>query len=402
MRLLIPAAGAVLALAILAPSAGTSTAFTPAPHRDPPLAANAGGAAKPIRVILLVPSSYPNARQLRDWGDTLPYTTWFRKVEAAWNIPWTGLASLGYRVSDMPELRHQNHSVGYFQDYVFRTMKAKGVGKMAGFQTIYVLFVPCTSPFGMDSFGCTPHHPPIDPTRAAPGGGSEGSLFGQGDSMAVVLGSPSGSLSSQTGTASHETAEAATNTKGVGQWRFHTNHPTTPWLDAPPYIRASGTIEMADMAPSTHWFESVPTGETFEYQRIYSNKASRANGDPDVPPSPDPYYNVSTEKDWLPFSGASHADVVATGWSAAALRAWTVTASVADWSGKKAGAADPCSLPKTSFTANNGTTVDVKVNVSHPNGPTSWCSIELDSSGAGSSRGDTLHRWDVGLMLGKP
>jgi hypothetical protein len=53
-------AGAVFVLAILAPAAGTSNAFTPATHRDPPLVTNAGGSAKPLRLIALIPSSYPD------------------------------------------------------------------------------------------------------------------------------------------------------------------------------------------------------------------------------------------------------------------------------------------------------------------------------------------------------
>ena len=222
--------------------------------------------------------------------------------------------------------------------------------------------------------------------------------------MAVVLGSPSTDRDSQTTNASHGTAEAATNTKGVGQWRFHTDHPDTPWLDAPPWIRGTGTIETADMAGGTYWYEHAALGETFRYERIYSNEASAANGDPDVPPSPQPYYSVSTEKDWLPFSGASHADVSVEGWSAAPLPGWKLTASVAVWRNQKAGAPDPCSLPKTTFTMNNRTIVDVKVDIASPNGPTSWCTLKLTSTPTTKTPapGDVSHFWVVGLMIGKP
>jgi hypothetical protein len=397
--------GAVLVCATLAPAAGTSTSFTPAPHRDPPIASNIGTTAKPLRVVVLVPSSYPDAGQLKDFGTTLSSTVWLEKVAKGWNIPWPGQASLAYEVNDMPALTSQNRTIGDYQDYVFRKMKIAAIGKLSGYQTIYILFIPCTNPFHMDSFGCVSHHPSIDPTRAAPAGGTEGSLFVEGDSMAVVLGSPSADRDGQTTAASHETAEAATNTKGVGQWRFHTDHPDTPWLDAPPWIRATDTIEMADMAAGTHWYEHVPTGETFRYERIYSNKASRANGDPDVPPSPLPYYSVFTEKDWLPFSGASRADVTVKGWATASLPAWKVTASVAVWRNKKAGAADPCSLPKKVFSIKNGTDIDVKVDIAHPNGPTSWCTLKLESVSTTKNKkkaqGDDSHFWNVGLMIGK-
>jgi hypothetical protein len=391
---------AALAGATFAPSAGTSTAFTPAPHRDPPIASNGGTTAKRLRVIVLVPSSYPDAGQLADFGTTLSSTVWLEKVAKAWHIPWPGQASLAYKVSDMPALTHQNRTIGDYQDYLFTKMRHLGVPKLAGYQTIYVLFIPCTNPFHMDSFGCVSHHPSIDPTRM-----TEGTLFTQGDSMAVVLGSPSADRDGQTTAASHETAEAATNTKGVGQWRFHTNHPDTPWLDAPPWIRATDTIEMADMAAGTDWYEHARTGETFRYERIYSNKASAANGDPDVPPSPLPYYNVSTEKDWLPFSGASHADVSVRGWSTASFPAWKLTAKVAVWRNKKAGAPDPCSLPRTTFSVKNGTDVDVKVDIAHPNGLTSWCTLDLTSASSvkvNVANGDTSHFWNVGLMIGKP
>jgi hypothetical protein len=305
----------------------------------------------------------------------------------------------------MPSLLHQNHSEAEYQDYVFQKMHALHIGKAAADQTIYVLFVPCKSPYHLGA-GCLSHHPSLDPNRAAPGGGSEGTLFVKGDSIAVDLGLPAVGVDTQTTQAGHETAEAMTNTAGVEQYRFHTDHPETPWLDSPPWIRASGTIELADLAGGTHWYEHVSTGETFAFQRIYSNKASRANGDPDVPPSPSPYYSVFTEKDWLPFSGATHADVAVRAWAAAALPRWNVTASVAVWRNKKSGAPDPCRLRTTTFNVQNGTSFDVKVDISHPDGPTSWCTIELKSEAVPtkhrSAGVDDSHFWDVGLMIGKP
>ena len=398
------AVGLLVAVAVTQPLASAAPAFVPAPHRNPPIVHNAGTAGKPLRIVSLVPMNYPNATQLLDFGTAISSSSWLAMVSSAWNIPGPPLASVALKVGDMPGLVHHNRTVARYQDYVFRKARHAGIGKLPGYQTVYILYIPCSNHHGMDADGCVSHHPSLKPGRhgVAPPGKTEGDLlFTQGDSLAVVL--KAASLNQDTGAASHELAEAATNTPGVGQWRLHTDHPDAPWLDAPPWIRKTGTIELADMSAGTDWYEHLGAGETFRFQRIYSDTASSAGGDPDVPPSPYPYYNVFTEKDWLPFNGAHRADVSVKGWSSAPLSRWKLTAEVATWKGEASGAADPCALAHaTSWQVKNGTSVDVVVTVAHPNGPASWCTLTLTSTTtAPPSHGDTSHFWNVGLMVGR-
>ena|SRR5438105_2030989 len=391
---------------LLAASGRSAPAFAPAPHRNPPAVPNDGGAGKPLRIITLVPATYTNADQLLYLGTALSSSVWLKKVSQAWHIPAHPQASLAYKATGMPDLLHQSLTVGDYQDYIFKKMTQLGVGKLPGYQTIYILYVPCAHGHGMDTFKCVSHHPRLDPTRAgvAPAGQTEGDLlFTQGDSIAAVLGAQSKTLDENTTAASHETAEAATNSLGVGQWRLHTAHPDAPYLDAPPWVRATGTVEMADLAGGTRWYEHTAHG-TFRLQRIYSNAASAAGGDPDVPKSPLPYWNVSTEKDWLPFSGAASADVSAKAWSAAPYPAWKLTAKAEAWKGQKAGRPDPCQVPSTTWTVQNGSSVVIPVAIVHPHGPKSWCTLKLTSTAFVFNfavQADVSHFWNVGLIVGR-
>jgi hypothetical protein len=156
---------AVLFVAILglASSAKATTL-----HRNPPFVPNAGGLSKPLRLVGIIPTDYPDALALNIFIRALPKSTWLAKLRAAYptraHAPGN-LAVAPLFVEDMPDLLHQSRTVGSYQDYVYRVARAAGVKRDTARQTIYVLFIPCQDPYGMHSFGCVSHHPVLDPKR---------------------------------------------------------------------------------------------------------------------------------------------------------------------------------------------------------------------------------------------
>jgi hypothetical protein len=399
MRPRLPVLAALAAVTITAAGAASAgplrPAFTTAPHRNPPQLIFHGWAHKPLRIISFVPSTYPNAAGLQYFGNGLAQSKWNFDFTRAYGLP-NGTIATGYQVDDMPTLT--SHSSGAtFQSYVFKKVVALAIPARPDRETIYLLYIPCAAPQSLDGFGCVSHHPLITAKPTEP-------QFGSVDSMAVVLGSPSTSTDSKTQTASHEIAEAATDRFPKG-WFLEAANKDRPWLDSSAFIEdeGSGHIEVADMSQGAIWNEkyfssSPPVNTTYSYSRIYANRRSRLGGDPAVPSSPEPYYNVTTKDDWPKVTAGSTKTVAVTGWSVKRIPAWTVTASVISWEGGNA-APDPCTIVgRTSWKVANGGTFSLKVKAKSGKAG-KWCDVKLRSAAAPTADGDFSHPWFVGFHI---
>jgi hypothetical protein len=397
----------ILALLAVDFMLGAAVAHATTAHRNPPPVPNVGGFSKPLRIVGLIPSDYANASEIADFLRAAPTSQWFAAVQAAY--PTRGQAPVNFTakvllVDNMPDMLTQSRTVASYQDYVYSTVLAQGVGKDSSHQTIYVLFIRCAPPHGMDSFGCVSHHPAIAPGQPL-GNAPESNLFSQGDSMAVVLQELS-QLDAASTVASHEVAEAYTDTLGVGQWRLHSSYPGDPWMDAPPWVRAIGTIELADMAQGTRWFETDPAShQTFCYQRIYCTGCSSA-GDDDyaTPAQSNPVYGVSTAlgnapHDWHSFDSGATVSIRVTAWAEAGVGSFSVSAMVQTAGGALA---MPCTLPQTTWTVQDGDTFDLVVDVPRITDPQQhvWCTIELDAARPTPPADDDLkHFWMAGVIV---
>jgi hypothetical protein len=409
-----------------ATSPGAPSKFDPADHRNPPQVPNhdtSGRTCPPhqdcppalkLRIISIIPNSFPFATDLEQFGNAIVTSSWMVQFTAAYDIPLPASARI-IKVDDMPDLNQGKKEVSDYRDYIFKKARAAGIEKAEHHQTIYVLYIPCDDKHqprpGMDSFGCSSHHPGIDPTAE-----QKDKLFGPTDSMAVMLGfnprtQPSTiTLDSATVAASHELAEAATDTKGLLQFKLHTDDPEHPYIDSgsnaggSPWVRESGTVELADMSEGAR--ESEPRqGSTgmFTYPRIYSNKASKAGGDPAVPPASFPYYNVSTDQDWVSVTAGQSVEIPVTAWSTQSIDSWDVNARVARWMGHTATppAAAPCSLSTRHWDAHNNFKFNVRVQTTQPQPAGAWCILNLKSSKS-VPLGDEFHEWFVGVIIKPP
>src|SRR5262249_32963003 len=145
------------------------------------------------------------------------------------------------------------------------------------------------------------------------------------DSYALSLRPPSGdpdaARNQLTSAASHEVAEAITNTgNGYRLTAADKDHPWRPGLTPNPSDpdhgflaqptssrfledEGAGNIEPADMLAGSQWVENAtPPAFTspvpYSYVRVFTPFANDHRNDPGVPPTPDPYFNVSTASDW--------------------------------------------------------------------------------------------------------
>jgi hypothetical protein len=373
-------------------------------HRNPPLLLNAGTSSKPLRIISIVPNGYAQAANLVRFGGAIGRSLWLQALEAAYPPP-NGVVPPLYsviKVNDSSSLTTHSSTVGAVQDYVYDKLTSLHYASLPDRQTIVVLYIPCKSPHGIDSFGCTSHHPRIDPSRAHAGSGhSESDLFTSGDAMAVAFASSTTeALDSATKTVSHELAEAYTDTNGVGQWRYHTAHANAPYVDSVPWVRKTGTIEMADMGAGTNWVErDARNGMQFLYERILSVSAAVAGGDPDVPAGVEPYYNLSTAHDWRHAHGAKTVKITVTAWATKSVGTWKVSASHNLTGGSG------CSFSLPTAVKNNGVhngetfTLTVKARSAITN-PPAWCTIKLTSTKNFHVTGaDDYHLWDTGVVF---
>ncbi|MFL5821910.1 MAG: hypothetical protein ACJ764_00545, partial [Solirubrobacteraceae bacterium] len=304
----------VACAAAVAQPAGHTSGFTPAKHRKPPNIQDHGYHPKSLRIIAFVPSGYPDASELAAWPKAIVHSRWLSRLELAYGLPSSPTpVGHGFVVNNMPTLPHHDvTTTSVFNSWVKKELAHYDLPpSVSGYQTIIVLFQHCSSPQSLDTFGCVSHHPSI----------------GTGiDSYALSLGNPTGSAAGQrdalTETASHEIAEAATDTGSDG-WRLTASDKDHPWkhtsvanshdpqggllasADASPFLEdeGSGNIEAADLMSGSRWFENyTPRGFSkpvrYGYVRVFSAYGNNHRNDPGVPPTPRAYFNSNTASDW--------------------------------------------------------------------------------------------------------
>jgi hypothetical protein len=400
--------GLALLVGIVAIGAATvayAGPFQTAPHMRPPQLVDTGWTPKPLRIIAFVPSNYPHPKALRSFPDAVVKSHWLAAFEQAYNVPQNlGSIAGGYVVDDMPALTSTSTATTTFNSWVAQKMDDHGIPKRPAYQTIFVLFVPCVPPQDLDGFGCTSHHPSVgNPAPNDP-------HFTNLDSYATVETPPADdsrdTRDALTQTASHEIAEAASNTHGSG-WRLTAGDKDHPWLDASPFVEdeGSGNIEAADMTAGSRWFERFPPKSIrYAYERIYSHAANANGDDPGVPPSPHAYYNVTLRRKWFPLHRGTPKTVKVTGWSTKRISRWAVDADVVSYTGSKGVTpkpATPCTLSKTNWKVKNGGSFKMTVKTTSAAKRDTWCVVRLKSSRAFDVNGvgDRFHPWFVGFII---
>jgi hypothetical protein len=144
------------------------------------------------------------------------------------------------------------------------------------------------------------------------------------------------------------------------------------------------------------------TEGSWTYQRIWSNRAASAGGDPCIPPLSTPYVSTSAATEWVPVAAGATASIPVTGWSTGPRDDWYVYPLLSyPPSGAisaRVTAATEQTLDGVVYTSiNNGGTATLSVTVA-PDAPSgTWSVIRLVSRSADQVEGTNF--WPVGVHV---
>jgi hypothetical protein len=140
----------------------------------------------------------------------------------------------------------------------------------------------------------------------------------RGDNLAVVQRcTATDTLDELTVSASHEIIESATD-PDLKSWSLPVVTPFHPWTeDVWSSSQLGGRVEVGDICEATFWYES-----SHFYQRVWSNAAARAGGDPCVPALNEPYYSTTFDQGWYPVAPAGSVAIPVEGWATGSTPAW--------------------------------------------------------------------------------
>jgi hypothetical protein len=350
--------------------------FSQAPHAPfPSLVAKGSGEISPLRLVSIVTAGDPLHDTLLSFGDALVHSQWLSSVADAY-----GLAPTGTSVHvDGPSLTG-NVTVDDIRSYVERAAAAE----LAGPHAVYLLYLPpdaTTVEQGSANCGCYAL------------GGSHTALDGQGNALAFVQRCSLSDNDSVTRIASHEVAEAITDT-GPG---FRLDQPSPPWTGTAWASLQRGEVESGDLCTGTFITEG-----SWTYQRIWSNRAAAQSGDPCVPALSTPYFSASAAANWVAVAAGATADIHVTGWSTGPRDDWYLYPLLryppSDAFSARVTTATQQTLDGVVYASiNNGRDATLSVSVASGTPSGTWTVVRLVSRSANLV--DGTHVWPVGVYV---
>ena len=213
-------------------------------------------------------------------------------------------------------------------------------------------------------------------------------------------------LDRTTAIASHEIAEAATDT-GLHGYTLGRPPTVTPWSDSIwRSYESSGNVETGDLCEGTRIREGA-----FLYQRIWSNSAAARGGDPCAPAAAGGFFDVSAPEGWYALDASGSVTIPLTGWSTSAdLPDWDIasivkSASVTGFTVRTSAATHESVSAKLRATTNNGRAASVMVTAPAGAASGSYAVISVRSWPVTPSGdfvwgdSDPFHYWLVGVHV---
>jgi hypothetical protein len=370
---------------------GDGGPFTPAPHPTfPLLVAGPDGVMASPKLVTVVAQNETLAADLFQFADELIASSWWPAVSTEYGV---GPISQSIHITGPAITTNPNGAE--MEQYITNAIANHPEAQPNG-STIYMLYLPD----GIDSVDET-FMPPLTNTDCQLYGGYHQPLGMGPDNWAIGQrctqgGSTMLQLDTLTETASHEIAEAATDP--LDGYALNGTSDTMPWVDDVWAQFYGGSVENGDLCGETE----IRLGR-FIYQRIWSNRAARAGGDPCVPTIAEPYYSTSAPQGWYQVAPGATVRIPITGWSTGQMDDWMIEYNVD-------GGGDGFTIALTSPTMamgmmgpvptiNNGRTAELAVTAgSTVQRGMSFVIVEIDSllMNPGS---DTLHFWPVGVYV---
>jgi hypothetical protein len=372
--------------------------FESAAHSPWPRVVNHGG---PVlsnpHLVMMVPSNHPDAQQLLAFAAAVPQSQWWSTVSAQYGLGT--MTGGGVQTAAM---------TGAFSDLPTYVQSQIDAGTIPGpsKNNLYLLFVPpavtgqCQGQYGYHDTWPT-------------GGASAGDVLGVAEYCTPDSQDPS-QLDELTHGATHEIAEGCTNPQWSSQPAWVVDQPASePWKQSPWWSVPCG--EIGDMC--NYEFE-VEGG--FSYERVWSNTAAAAGGDPCIPSVAHAFYDVSSigSPDWSTIQPGGSIDIPLTGWATGPQPPWWLLGTyVTNANQGLSGATVSITSPKDGWFGscghqpiadNGGAAAKVKLHVTAPSGAASgdWAVVEVDSyrqdvtATCSASQGtDARHFWFVGVYV---
>jgi hypothetical protein len=271
--------------------------FTQAPHAPfPSVPGQPDGAMPQLRLVNVVTEGDPLHDAIYSFADALVASDWLRSFGSEY-----ATATSGTSVHlDGPPVG-STMSVSQMISYV------QGLEPTPPSQTIYVLYLP---PGTNVVLGKTQN---CDCNAV---GGAHTIMDAANDALAYVQRCSASDNDSVTRIASHEVAESLTD---AGKDGYFLPQGSPPWSASPWASLQRGGMEIGDLCASTFVTEGQWT-----YQRIWSNAAAAAGGDPCVPALKTPYFDTTTDAQWLQVAPGATVTATLTGWSTGPRADWYV------------------------------------------------------------------------------
>jgi hypothetical protein len=362
-------------------------AFSPVPHAPfPSVVSHGGGELATLRLVSVVTAGDPLRDALYAFGDALVGSDWLAAVGRDYGVAPRGTSiHLDGPTLDVDVSVHD--MAAYVRDAIHAAPApaSPDVDPRPDGATLYLLYLPVgveVALSGQRNCGCNLQ------------GGAHTTFDAQGDALAYVQRCSLTDDSSVTRTASHEVAEAMTDTGPEG---FYVDQPSPPWSASAWAYLQSGRSEVGDLCSGTF----VTEGE-WTYQRIWSASAAAAGGDPCVPALASPWFDTSSDVSWADVAPGQSVTIPMTGWSTGARADWYVYALVA-------------SLPPGVFTAAvttaNEQQVDGVAYASINDGDAATLTVTASASAHSGAIGmvhvvsrsadhvDGTHTWPVGVRV---
>jgi hypothetical protein len=292
-----------------------SVPFFPAAHDPFPLMQTQGGLPlAPLQLVTITTAGDPLEARLTTFGEDVVQSHWWQTIAAEYQFDPSATHThvSGPAIADGTTLSDEET-----QQYI-RDLIDAGAAPQPNGRHVYVLFLPSgvSADFGGSSNeNCRLYL-----------GYHSAFLAGFTDNRAVVQRCenllPLSTVDMLTAVATHEIAESVTNPANRG-WLLGTQQ-SQPWSHGGSPWAVSSEREVGD--PCNRAF--VAEGREV-YQRIWADSAAQMTGDPCVPATGEPYFNVQPGQDWYGVRVGEPLTIPLTGWSNAPTGDWEVTAATA-------------------------------------------------------------------------
>ena len=362
----------------------SSGGLTGVPGTFPTLPNYGGHTLSQMRLVVIVPLNDSFRDQIFAFADSLVISQWWKQASSGYGV--TALPSVA-KVTGAPMFNgglQANDMLAYIAASIGGSPSLAPNG-----QTMYMLYLPTGITFAAGN--------------ACNGESGFHRTYGTfGDAWGVAERCPSSPtiFDDLTMLSSHEIIEAATD-PALNAWTLA--FVPVPWNGSPWARDDFGAAdENADVCEGTRYREGP-----FMYQRILTNAAVAAGGDPCVPALTMPYYTVKTNA----WSQGRTVVIPITGWSTAPTSDWALGATVVTTEGSFTpslhfAGPDTLTYPNGRWIAmNNGRVATLTVSFPATAQSGTFAVIELYSfredplTGATPPNEDFNHKWVTGVYI---